>query len=667
VARPRGSEASRLALLLDFTSDWGVLAFALWTLIAWAGMATDAPVSVLVPIWLASAVLAGVWLALRRLPADRSFPATISRWQPGVHGSQARWVLAAGAAGIVVFTIVAAGAPNRFWPLAWVAALVVVVSIVAFGRLTSGEEGDPPTGPTWSAHAFAAVVGLGFAGMSLFLNRPSPDDTFYVNRATATAELDRIPVKDVLFTDERLGPTSGAGLPLDSFSAFEGAAARFVDVHGASFTYYLMPPLMTFFATWALWRLLRVWAPRNVVLCFVVGSAYWLFSSESLLTFGSKFVTRMWQGKVIFLAWLIPTIYVLLTRWLRGRDLVTAVLLVAAGVGSIGMTSSAAIVAPLVFGAAAIPLLLARSWRGLPVLVVAALIPFVAGLIVTRFYPLAPQLGGRVRGPAWYFHEIFGTDLVAALGALGLIAAPLLARRGAAARLTGGIVVVSLILLTPRLLPTVSAAADVTGVLRRMLWVVPLPAFVGLLAALPVALVARRVVDRYARLRPAIAAVPAVLVVALLVAFGEPLWRGLDGRSLWASRPTWKVEESNLAAARAILRRYQGPGPVLADPDIMMTIPLLTVEPKAVSALRWYATLLPGPRRPIKQRLWLTEFVEGRARAGASQNVERALADLQVDLVCPRSSRSNVIAELAATGRYAERFRAHGLVCYERV
>jgi hypothetical protein len=538
--------------------------------------------------------------------------------------------------------------------------------VVAIVRLPSDGQVDLGPQPRWPEDAFAVMVGLGLAGISLFINRPNADDAFYVNRATATAQLNRIPVRDVLFTEERVPPTSAVGLPVDTFSALQGALGRFLGIDGASFAYYVTPPLMTFLATWALWRLLRSWAPRNLALCFALGCVYWLFSAQSSLTAGSFFLSRMWQGKVIFVAWLVLTVYTYLTRWLAQREALTAVLLLAAGVSSTGMTASASFVAPLLFATGALPLLVRREWRGLPVLIAAAAVPFLVGFVATRKYPLAAQLGGVIKEPSWYFHEVLGVGLVAAVGALGLWSAPWLARSGPAARLTSGIAVISLVLLAPAVLPTLADTIDLGRALRRMLWIIPLPAVVGLLGAVPLALLVRRV-STSRLLGRLILATPALVIAGLLVALGQPLWnRYTTDDPLWVSRPTWKTNQDYLADARAILGRYRGNGAILADEPIMAAIALVTVQPKAVNARRYYAKLTPEPLQRIRERLWLTGFVKGAERGLSRREVRRALSDLQVGLVCVRNSRPSVIRQVALTGRYREAFRVRDLVCLRR-
>jgi hypothetical protein len=656
-------------------SDWVLLAFAAWTLIAYGGMATDAEVSWLVPIWLAFALFLGVGLVVvsarsvgptpaerigatgRALPFDRRRPLLLAVSIAATAGS----------------ALLAVSGGQAYWPFAWAAAVVAVaLSLPAVFRPPSEELANAESQPGWLQNALAAAVALGFATMSLFINRPNADDVFYVNRATATAQLNRIPVRDVLFTDERVNPVSGAGLPVDTFSPLQGALARFFGIQGASFTYYVALPLATFLATWALWRLLRAWAPRNLMLCFALGCVYWLFSAQSALTPGSLFLSRLWQGKVVFAAWLVLAVYTYLTRWLGRRDGLTALLLVAAAVSSIGMTGSASFVAPLLFITAALPLLVRREWRGLPVLLGAAAVPLLVGFVATRKYPLATQLGGVRQDPSWYFHEVLGLGVVAAVGAIGLWLAPWLVRPGAAARLMGGVAVVALVLLAPGVLPALSDATDLTQALRRTLWIVPLPAVVGLLGAVSFARLSSRLSASFRRLlaspvaRGFAAAAPALLVAGLLVAYGHPLWNGYTGTSFWVARPTWKTNQDNLAAARAILARYRGTGAILVDGPVMGTIALQTVEPKTVNARTWYAKLTPEPVPRIRERLLLTKFVRGAEPGLSPRELRASLADLQVGLVCVQHSRRSVRRALKLTGRYREDFRIGRVVCLRR-
>jgi Family of unknown function (DUF6077) len=659
-----GPSASPPARALDLASDWGVLVYAVWTLIAYGGMLTDAKVSLLVPIWLAASLgLVGVVVVLSRRSADRAAPAkpTASDWRklsPGRRRVVLACLLAGLASGILV------GLTSEPWALVWAGAAAAAAAAVWAGRLTS-EASENGASAGWVADAVVVAVGLTLAIVSLFLLRANDDNAFYFNRATATAELDRIPVKDVLFTDELVGAASGIGLPVDTFSALQGALARFLGIHAVSVGSYLFPPLFTFLAVWALWRLLRAWAPRSALLCFALGSVYWLFSAQASLTAGSYFVNRMYQGKVVFVAWLVLTVFVHATRWLSRRDAFTATVLVAAGVTSIGLTSSATFAAPLLFATLAVPLVARRDWRGLPVLVTAAAIPFLVGTAVAETQGLAERLGGGLHSTSWYFDEIFGVGLLAAVGLIALLAAPWLARAGPPARLTTAVAVVSMLLLAPGLIVRVGEEIGIATTLRRVFWIIPFPALVGLLAAFPLGAALGRLSGARALPRRLVAAAPALLVAALLFAFGAPFWFSPFGVSLWVHRPAWKVDPGDLADARAILARYRGEGPILAKERVMRAIAQVTSDPKAVNPRSYYLSLLPASDQRIRDREVLTSFIGGRVRRSQAV-IRRGLSELQVGLVCVDKGEPRVRRDVERTGLYTEAFRVRGLTCFER-
>lgn len=458
--RPEASAAAdvaepRLRRGLDLFSDWSVAAYAVWTLFAYAGMATGASVGLLLPLWVATLPLLGIaFLVADRRSVSPSHPAppAANEVERVESGRSRRKVSAVGLACGAASALVAGAFAGAPWIVAWLLALGAVGAAVAAGRLRARTPERRAPVPGFGADLLAAAAGLGFAAMSLFVNNQNADDVFYVNRATATAELGRIPVRDVVFTNEEVARSGGTGLPLDSFSALQGAVGRFADVHAASVAYYVVPPIVTFLATWALWRLVRAWAPRRALLCFALGCVFWLWSAQFDLSPGNFFLTRMWHGKVVFVAWLVPTLYLYLTRWLGQRDALTAVMLPVGGLAAIGMTGSATFVAPLVVASAVLPLLLRRDWHGMAVPLAAAAVPALVGFVASRAFPLPSEFTQSVFSTDWYYHAVFGVGLVSFVAALGVWWAPWLARAEPAAAIASGIAVVVALLLAPGVL-----------------------------------------------------------------------------------------------------------------------------------------------------------------------------------------------------------------------
>src|SRR4051794_33407955 len=56
----------RVGTAFDVGSDWAVASFAVWTLIAYAGMVTGAAATLLVTVWLVTVPLTGAALAVAR-------------------------------------------------------------------------------------------------------------------------------------------------------------------------------------------------------------------------------------------------------------------------------------------------------------------------------------------------------------------------------------------------------------------------------------------------------------------------------------------------------------------------------------------------------------------------------------------------------------------------
>jgi hypothetical protein len=651
-----------LSWSLDVVSDLSLLAYACWTLLAYLGMATDASVSLLVVVWLLTVPLAAVALLFLRGRVSGPAPVRKTIGFPVWREDRRHYLLWVGLGLAVVSAALAGILERKVWSLVWGTG-VLALALVLAAVFTSPERDDGTAPPIHRLeHLLAALTGVVLGLMSLFVNRVSADDVFYVNRATATAQLGRIPVRDVLVTNEKVLPASGVGLPVDSFSALQGALARVFHVSAPSVVYYVSPPLFTFLGVWALWRLLRLWAPRAIALCFALAIVFLLFSAQFNLTPGSFFLSRMWQGKIVFVAWLVPTLYVLLTRWLGRADAATGVLLVAAGVASIGLTGSATLAAPLIFATAGLWLLVRREWKPFLVLAFAAAIPFVIGFAATRRYGLSELLGGSLYRTPWFFHSVFGIGLVCALGTLALWISPWLVRRGTPLLLVAGIGIVASLLLVPQALPALSDLTGVQGALRRTLWVVPIPVLVGLVAAVPVpALSGRRWV----------AAIPAVAGAALLIALGQPLWESHanPGQTFWTAPPSWKLPARRVADARAILRRYDGPGPILAEEPIMAAIAETTVDPKAVNPRRWYIKLTGETQSTKAERLRLTAFVTEEVGDTPRPSVAQArsdLAHLRVDLVCVESSQPDLLRAVEAVGSYEPAFTARGQTCFSR-
>jgi hypothetical protein len=376
---------------------------------------------------------------------------------------------------------------------------------------------------------------------------------------------------------------------------------------------------------------------------------YWIWSATTDLTHGSFFLSRIWQGKVIFVAWMVPTLYVLLTAWVRRRDLRAAVLLLAAALAGIGLTGSATFVAPLGCAAAALPLIAARDRRPVAVIALAGVIPLLIGGLVSHHYGLSDDISHFPRDNYWIFTQVFAPGVVGAIGAVALWSSPWFTR---ARGITTGVAVLTALLLVPGVLTLTREVVGLSETLRRLLWLVPLPALVGLLAAAPT--------------RRSAAAATAGVAAALLIAFGTPLWTGYGGEASWKSPPTWKAYPHYVGEARTIRAEYHGSGSVLAHWQTMRAFSLITAEPKAVNPRTYYAQLLPGPPGWIGERIALTQLATEGIAPASPELIQRSLADLDVGLVCLPAKKTKLVRRAGLRPTYRRAFSTQDAHCFER-
>jgi hypothetical protein len=98
----------------------------------------------------------------------------------------------------------------------------------------------------------------------------------------------------------------------------------------------------------------------------------------------------------------------------------------------------------------------------------------------------------------------------------------------------------------------------------------------------------------------------------------------------------------------------------------MATIPLVTVEPKAVNARTLYLNRTQLPPEAVNERLALTRIaMDGRSRL-SRRTISDALSDLGVGLVCFPEDAHAQLKRIRATGLFRPGFATHGYICLER-
>ncbi|WP_139981915.1 DUF6077 domain-containing protein [Nocardioides litoris] len=655
-------------LFLDGLVHGAVVALAVWTL--WYQAALVLQLDLRPAAWPTLVLLAGLAvgggvLAVRAQaePTDRRTGtagpvASGSRLAPG----RRVWWIGTGMAAVLALTVVVRG---RLGVLPVAVAMAATVGFLLLVRLVSGrqvdtradrspgggpdEEGHQPLGPV--AHLAAVGVAVAAAGVSLFVLKSDEDDAYYVNRATWVAQHGSPALRDTMHGAEVLPQSIGIGLPTAGIESLHGVVAAALGVEAPTVAYLLAAPLAAASMVWATWLLVRVWAPRRPALVLVVAMLFVVASGASIV--GAYSLTRMWQGKVVAYAVLLPLVWYYLTRLAaaggdRTRVRLWTGMLLVSGVAFVGLTSSSALIAPVVTGAALLAAVLLRS-RPLAVGACAFILgPLVNGVVQALG---APTIGGQVNAVTTS-EQIFGIAFspstpMAVLAVLALVVGVAVAPLRAAVLLAAAVVAVAAVFL-PGVVGLVDAVTGAGPVVWRLAIAFPLWVPVGMLAAVPVP--RRRAPAAGRTPSPSLLRGPAV--AALLVAVAVP---ALTGRWLWSSdvgaevtaRPSWKVPAAALADVRAARGLEVPRGPWLLPPNQMEVLAISTTGPYAVVPRAYYLPTLAVPAQDRADRQTLLDLVslQGTSVPGAPE-VRAALGRLDVALACVRTDRPRSVRVL---------------------
>jgi hypothetical protein len=655
---------SALVRRVDLLVDLAVGVLASWTLVYHVCLV--AGLDVIWALVLEALALAG-WAALalfaRREPDDQDASVASEGARPvraPRSGVETRLLvgtaLASVGAAVTMATYVVWPVVVSLWLLAGLGAATLAWSRPVGGvdEHSGRRRGDRSEG------AWAALVwGVALAALSLFTLRSNPDDLFYVNLSQWVVDQGTFAVRDTIFSDQAFPMTNFP--PMASYDALVGTLARQLGVDAASVAYLVVPPVATFLAVLALWRLLRAWGVRPVWLALSLALTFLLFDAvPGYAAPGDLFLTRMWQGKVILLCVMVPVLLVYALRYVQRPTRGRAGWLLAGGVAAVGLSTTAMFLVPLLALAGAAPLLRTRRWAALGGFAAMAAYPVAAGAVTVA-------TGGRSADdfesrklyrfePSWFGHEIFSDGVLALVGVSGVLLATLLIPHRAA-RLTSALLVVATgITFVPGV---THLAYDLVGLgptLWRVSWVCSVGASVGVLGAA----LATRPPARLVRVLA-----PLAMVLALVLG-GQPIWSSGAGVDL-VNPPHWQRPAPTVVVAEEVTAALEPGDVVLAAPYLGITVAVMTTRVKTVAPRRYYMDPLRAiPEFHYAERDILMDFVdpppEGRPDPDA---VERALDIVDVTMVCLPSSERIRLGFLSGLG-FTPALATRGWVCVRR-
>ncbi|MBV9831055.1 MAG: hypothetical protein JOZ82_05620, partial [Marmoricola sp.] len=563
----------------------GVLAFALWTLFYELALATQWNLWWPARVWLVLAIALVGWCGYAGARSARPAPGEAP--PPGRAGTPS-WAQVGLVALVVAVLVVLALLRDRLGILPLVVVGIAVLVGMLVRTLRRGEVAPSSRGPRVPrrAHVVAGLVSLGLAVLAFVTRGSSPDDIYYLNRATWVDQHGTPTLRDTMFSPGTL-PSTYPSPPTASIEAWQGAVAHVLGLAAPTFVFLWTVPLLAAASGWATWRLVRTWAPRRALLVYLLATLFTLFSAKTLL--GHYSVLLLWEGKVPAVTVVVPLAWHYLTRVLDRPRPADLVLLLALGTDFVGLTTGAALVAPTMAAAALVAALLVRSRAGAVGAGCFALAPVLAG-IATLVGPGIPALAGSqttstTLSEQGLFDRMFGDGAMTVVAFLAVVLGTCL-MRGRARVLAACAVLAGLATLLPGFLDQVTDVTGAGSVAWRMIFVLPAAIMVGMLAT--VQLPPLRLPDRQLLLsRPAAAAVVGGLAV-LVVLEGVPLWSPATGTQLGPFE--WKVDQAALRDVRAVAEVHAPPGLWLLPQRDMGALTMTTTRHTAV--VPWYLFLL---------------------------------------------------------------------------
>ena len=635
----REPAAPRRAGAGDRALDFALFAYAGWTLVYHVCVTARLGTGVALALW--APLLAAAGYAALRAREPPGSAAEEPRVLP-VPGA-IRWVgIALGVTAAYLFAY-----QEAEWPVVWglwAASAACALALLLGRRGVAVQERAPGSA---LERAVTAAWMAALAVLALLTLNPDDDDSYYVRLTAWIADEGVFPVRDIMFGDQVYPALYWP--PAGSWDPLVGSVSRLLSVPVPDLVYFVVPPAAAALAVLALRRLLRSWAVPMPAVALSVALAFLLASNQLNQTYGAFFIGRIWQGKTLLLVVLVPLLLALLHDFARRPDRGGAARLLAAGITGVGLSTTAIFLIPVIAVGAMAPVLL-RSWRTAVAGFAAAVAYPVGAAVVTRL------TGGRV--PDQYVdadvalpklvHMVFGFNVFATIVVCTLVIAPALIPRSLAARMTASTVLLVALLYAPGVPLAIFHATDLGRVLWRLTWALPVAALVGVAAVT----IARRHWPLPVRLLPAVA------ILAVLVAFGRPTWDDQSARGLqWP--PVHKRFPEEISAARTALAVARPGDLIWAQRKVSQTIGLLSADVTTVNPRGFFITALadePGLYADARKRLHILIQYGPEGLPGSDKEpieYASAIADLRaldVDLACPPRDDAQLLAALELAG-----------------
>ena len=634
------SSRAALTRAVDRFLDWVVLAFAVWTLLVHLAYAVELTRNTTILLWLIGtplAVLADA--ALGRVRPDQAQSATALPRTP---------ILAAYIAGAVGVALALATwrLTRDAWPFIWlgVVAVLAVGALLLWTSLATHYRQAAPEAPNTTGILAILILAVLLAFMSAFTIRPEVDDTFVVNRATYIEHNDGpFPERDTIFADQKFRSTR-EDVPQTAIEPFYGSLAAVLPIAAVSVAHLLGGPAISALGVLSLWRLLRSFRVRFPALATVATYLFFLWDGDVTSTFGNFNWTRAWLGKVALLIVVIPFLWSHGLAWGRRAERRSLAFVTIGGMAAVGLSTTGTFVAPAVMGLAiAAGAFASRRPLRLLGLIVAAAYPVGAALVrqlaepqpiqvaIGRFFAQVNDIGAGLQDEnlaAGSFYRVFGMG-VGAFIAFGSALLAWLFVRDLAARLAllGAPLVLFVVFFFPGLLGALDNLTSADAILWRVVWILPVPAAVGICLTAPMLLLPQQ-----PRRAAAAALIPVSLIAALAI-WGTPVVSRFNVAH-WDT-PGWDLIQPETASAQNLIALVPEGGVVAAPWRVGYPTAVISHDVKATNPLpRYLNDFARTDDFGREQRELLTDVLTWGVAEGEGELVGPALRELSVVAAC---------------------------------
>lgn len=612
--RRSANEESARDLASESACDWMVYALAGWTLVCNAVVLLHGGLNaILAGAFVAVLATGGILLWRRRRTGAPERPtAARPAVEPAAELNPRRAAFALGL-GVAVPALALVVEDVR---IVWVAAVAVLcTSAVSAWRVQA-----QPLAPVasvarervvWLVSALGALV-------PLFVHRRSLDDTYYVNVAVHALDAPSAPVLQV----DTLHGVDGLAIMLpvykvNSFELLSAAIAYLTGLDAIEAAHLVVPSVFGLFVALAYARLMRLLLPGSWLGALLAALAVLLLVGEGTEFWGNFSFVRLHQGKCVFLSVLVPLLVVYGVRFGRSQRLADGLLLAAAQIASIGLTSTAFWAAPAVaMMAVAAPLELRfASLRTLALGLAASSYVLVVGVALASVSAGAVSGYGEFPNAQALFQFSFGymvgsgpvafACFSAVLSAWAFVRDPL-ARRVCLLFPLGTLA----LLFNPFTGMWIAGHLTAFPTYYRVLWLIPVPALLAVILASPLEL-------GRGRLPAPIASGAAAALTAAFLLFAPELYALSAENHVRVEPFALNVPPAELRAARAVVDHVPEGRHVLAPEAVGLWIVTLQRHPYPLAPRAHYLNIMREHFDPQERqlRLALTQYVAGLWRS----------------------------------------------------